>query len=55
MGPEQQMTFKTLRKRLCEDLVLTLLKGVEDFVVFVDASITILGVVLMQRGMLLGS
>ena len=30
--------------------MLTLLEGVEDFMVFSDASIIILGVVLMQRG-----
>ena len=42
-GPEQQMAFETLRQRLCEAPVLTLLEGVEDFVVFCDASIIGLG------------
>ena len=30
-GLEQQVAFETLRQRLCEDLVLTLLDNVEDF------------------------
>ncbi|CAH1438308.1 unnamed protein product [Lactuca virosa] len=46
-GPEQQTAFETLRQRLCEALVLTLPEGVEDFVVFCNASITGLGAVLM--------
>ena len=46
-GPEQQRAFKTLRRCLCETPVLTLLEGVEDFVVFCDASITGLGAILM--------
>ena len=46
-GPEQQRAFETLRQRLCEAPVLTLPEGVEDFVVFCDASITGLGAVLM--------
>ncbi|CAH1418427.1 unnamed protein product [Lactuca virosa] len=48
-GPEQQRVFETLRQRLCEAPVLTLPEGVEDFVVFCDASITGLGAFLMQR------
>ncbi|CAH1431601.1 unnamed protein product [Lactuca virosa] len=48
-GPEQQATFKTLRKRLCEAPILTLLEGVDDFVGYCDASITGLGAMLMQR------
>ena len=39
-GPEQQASFETLRQRLCEALVLTLPEGMEDFVVYCDASIT---------------
>ena len=49
-GLEQQRAFETLWKRLCDAPVLTLPEGVEDFVVFCDASITGLGEVLMQRG-----
>ena len=30
-GLEQHETFKTLRQRLCEAPILTLLEGVEDF------------------------
>ena len=46
-GPEQQASFETLRQRLCEAPVLAFLEGVEDFVVYYDASIAGLGVVLI--------
>ena len=46
-GPEQQAAFETLRRRLCEAPILTLPEGVEDFVVYCDASITGMGAVLM--------
>ena len=49
-GLEQQWAFETLRQRLCDAPVLTLPEGVEDFEVYCDASITVLGAVLMQRG-----
>jgi len=49
-GPEQQTSFETLRQRLCEAPVLALPEGMEDFVVYCDASILGLGAVLMQRG-----
>ena len=49
-GPEQQRAFETLRQCLCEAPVLTLPEGVEDCVVYCDASIAGLGAVLMQRG-----
>ena len=49
-GPEQQTSFETLRQRLCEAPVLALPEGMEDFVVYCDASISGLGAVLMQRG-----
>ena len=42
-GPEQQATFETLRQRLCEVSILTLLEGVEDFMVYYDAPIMVLG------------
>ena len=48
--PEQQVAFETLRQRLCEALILTLPEGVDDFVVYCDASVTGMGAVLMQRG-----
>lgn len=46
-GPEQQAAFETLRQRLCEALILALPEGVEDFVVYCDASISGLDAVLM--------
>lgn len=50
LGPEQQTAFETLRHRLCEAPILALLEGMEDFVVYCNASISGLGAVLMQRG-----
>ena len=44
------MAFETLRRQLCEAPMLALPEGVEDFVVYCDASITGMGAVLMQRG-----
>ncbi|KAJ9558488.1 hypothetical protein OSB04_013102 [Centaurea solstitialis] len=49
-GGKQQEAFDELRKRLCEAPVLTLPEGVEDMVVYCDASHQGLGAVLMQRG-----
>ena len=49
-GSEQQTSFKTLQQRLCEAPILALPEGVNDFVVYCDATISRLGVVLMQRG-----
>ena len=46
-GPEQQSSFETLRQKLCEAPVLALPEGMEDFVVYCDASISGLGAVLM--------
>ena len=43
------MTFETLRQMLCKDPILTLLEGVDDFMVYYNASISGLGVVLVQR------
>nr|GFA51881.1 putative reverse transcriptase domain-containing protein [Tanacetum cinerariifolium] len=43
------MAFQILKQKLCEALILALLKGNDDFVVYCDASIQGLGVVLMQR------
>lgn len=33
LGPEQQAAFDTLRRKLCEAPVLTLPKGIDNFVV----------------------
>ena len=49
-GPEQQAAFDELRARLCDAPVLTLPDGVDDMVVYCDASLHGLGAVLMQRG-----
>ena len=45
------MDFETLRRRLCEALILVLPEGLEDLVVYCNESISELGAVLMQRGM----
>ncbi|GJY05798.1 putative reverse transcriptase domain-containing protein [Tanacetum coccineum] len=47
---EQEEAFQTLKKNFCDAPILTLLDGVEDFVVYCDASNQGLGCVLMQRG-----
>ncbi|KAL4585882.1 hypothetical protein LXL04_010509 [Taraxacum kok-saghyz] len=49
-GPEQQSAFDDLRTRLCNAPILTLPEGVEDLVVYCDASLQGFGAVLMQRG-----
>ncbi|GJW82504.1 putative reverse transcriptase domain-containing protein [Tanacetum coccineum] len=49
-GTEQEEAFQTLKKNLCDAPILTLPDGVEDFVVYCDASNQGLGCVLMQRG-----
>ncbi|GJX30249.1 putative reverse transcriptase domain-containing protein [Tanacetum coccineum] len=49
-GEEQEYAFQTLKDKLCNALVLILLDGPEDFVVYCDASGIGLGCVLMQRG-----
>ena len=43
------MAFDELRKRLCDAPILALPDGVEDMVVYCDASLQGLGAVLMQR------
>ncbi|GJT63120.1 putative reverse transcriptase domain-containing protein [Tanacetum coccineum] len=48
-GVEQE-AFQTLKNYLCDAPILTLPDGVEDFVVYCDASNQGLGCVLMQRG-----
>ncbi|GJU96362.1 retrotransposon protein, putative, ty3-gypsy subclass [Tanacetum coccineum] len=48
-GEEQELAFQTLKDKLCNALVLALLDGPEDFVVYCDASGLGLGCVLMQR------
>ncbi|GKB97344.1 putative reverse transcriptase domain-containing protein [Tanacetum coccineum] len=48
-GEEQELTFQTLKDKLCNAPVLALPDGPEDFVVYCDASGIGLGCVLMQR------
>ncbi|GKC57552.1 putative nucleotidyltransferase, ribonuclease H [Tanacetum coccineum] len=47
---EQEEAFQTLKNNLCDAQILKLPNGVEDFVVYCDASNQGLGCVLMQRG-----
>ncbi|KAJ0432655.1 putative nucleotidyltransferase, Ribonuclease H [Helianthus annuus] len=49
-GPKQQESFDILKKKLSNAPVLTLPDGIEDFIVYCDASHTGMGCVLMQRG-----
>ncbi|GKB57806.1 putative reverse transcriptase domain-containing protein [Tanacetum coccineum] len=49
-GVEQEEAFQTLKNNLCDAPILSLPDGVEDFVVYCDASNQGLGCVLMQRG-----
>ncbi|GKA79206.1 putative reverse transcriptase domain-containing protein [Tanacetum coccineum] len=49
-GEERELTFQTLKDKLCNAPVLALPDGPEDFVVYCDASGIGLGCVLMQRG-----
>nr|GEY09152.1 retrovirus-related Pol polyprotein from transposon 17.6 [Tanacetum cinerariifolium] len=49
-GEEQELTFQTLKDKLCNAPVLALSEGPKDFVVYCDASGIGLGCVLMQRG-----
>nr|GEV64946.1 hypothetical protein [Tanacetum cinerariifolium] len=51
-GEEQELAFQSLKYKLCNAPVLALLDGLEDFVVYCDASEIGLGCVLMQRGKL---
>nr|GEW66578.1 hypothetical protein [Tanacetum cinerariifolium] len=49
-GEEQELSFQTLKDKLCNEPILALLDGPKDFVVYCDASRIGLGYVLMQRG-----
>ncbi|GKE15262.1 putative nucleotidyltransferase, ribonuclease H, partial [Tanacetum coccineum] len=48
-GDEQENTFQTLKDMLCDAPILVLPKGIDDFVVYYDASNQGFGCVLMQR------
>ncbi|GKA49101.1 putative reverse transcriptase domain-containing protein [Tanacetum coccineum] len=49
-GEEQELTFQTLKDKLCNAPILALPDGPEDFVMYCDASGIGLGCVLKQRG-----
>ncbi|GKB22635.1 putative reverse transcriptase domain-containing protein [Tanacetum coccineum] len=49
-GVEHEESFQTLKDNLCNALILSLPDGIEDFIVYCDASNQGLGYVLMQRG-----
>nr|GEW61791.1 putative reverse transcriptase domain-containing protein [Tanacetum cinerariifolium] len=48
-GEKQEAAFQIIKQKLCSASILALPKGSEDFVVYCDASIKGLGMVLMQR------
>ncbi|GKA38931.1 putative reverse transcriptase domain-containing protein [Tanacetum coccineum] len=49
LGKEEEEAFQLLKQKLCSALVLALLKGTKDFVVYCDASLNGLSALLMQR------
>ncbi|GJU58379.1 putative reverse transcriptase domain-containing protein [Tanacetum coccineum] len=49
-GEKEEEAFQTLKNNLCDAPILSLPDGVEDFIVYCDASNQGLGCVLMQRG-----
>ncbi|GKE38165.1 putative reverse transcriptase domain-containing protein [Tanacetum coccineum] len=48
-GDKAKATFQLIKQKLCSAPILALPEGSEDFIVYCDASIKGLGVVLMQR------
>nr|GEW32596.1 hypothetical protein [Tanacetum cinerariifolium] len=48
-GDKQEAAFQLLKQKLCSAPILALPEGIEDFIVYCDASIKGLGTVLMQR------
>ncbi|GJS96575.1 putative reverse transcriptase domain-containing protein [Tanacetum coccineum] len=48
-GKEEEEAFQTLKQKLCSAPILALPEGMEDFVVYCDASMKGYGAVLMQR------
>ncbi|GKC07869.1 putative reverse transcriptase domain-containing protein [Tanacetum coccineum] len=48
-GGKAEAVFQLIKQKLCSALILDLPKGSEYFIVYCDASIKGLGVVLMQR------
>ncbi|GJT19000.1 putative reverse transcriptase domain-containing protein [Tanacetum coccineum] len=48
-GNKQEAAFRLLKQKLCSAPILALPEGSEDFIAYCDASIKVLGAVLMQR------
>ncbi|GKB06584.1 putative reverse transcriptase domain-containing protein [Tanacetum coccineum] len=48
-GDKEEATFQLIKQKLCSAPILALPEGSEDFIIYCDASIKGLGVVLMQR------
>nr|GEW12170.1 putative reverse transcriptase domain-containing protein [Tanacetum cinerariifolium] len=48
-GDKEEAAFQLIKQKLCSAPILDLPKGSEDFIIYCDASIKGLGVVLMQR------
>ncbi|GKC55362.1 putative reverse transcriptase domain-containing protein, partial [Tanacetum coccineum] len=48
-GGKAEAAFQLIKQNLCSAPILALPEGSEDFIVYCDASIKGLGVVLMQR------
>ncbi|GKD13248.1 putative reverse transcriptase domain-containing protein [Tanacetum coccineum] len=48
-GDKEEAVFQLIKQSLCSAPILALLEGSKDFFVYYDASIKVLGVVLMQR------
>nr|GEW24434.1 hypothetical protein [Tanacetum cinerariifolium] len=48
-GDKQEADFQIIKQKLCSASILALPEGSKDFVVYCDASIKVLGAVLMQR------
>ncbi|GJU94728.1 putative reverse transcriptase domain-containing protein [Tanacetum coccineum] len=48
-GDKEEVAFQLIKQKLCSAPILALPEGSEDFIVYCDASIKGLGVVLMQR------
>ncbi|GKG25672.1 putative reverse transcriptase domain-containing protein [Tanacetum coccineum] len=48
-GDKEKAAFQSIKQKLCSAPILALPEGSEDFIIYCDASIKVLGVVLMQR------
>nr|GFA26008.1 putative reverse transcriptase domain-containing protein [Tanacetum cinerariifolium] len=48
-GDKEEAAFQLIKQKLCSALILALPEGSEDFIIYCDASIKGLGVVLIQR------